>query len=61
MTALSAKITAMTLVGVNAFPAIVIIPVINVITLLFAFVAFKHFEEKGKDKIAPIPLSKSMA
>ena len=61
MTALSAKILGMTLVGVNAFPAIVIIPVINVTTLLFTFIAFKHIEEKGKDQMAPAHLHKNMA
>jgi hypothetical protein len=61
MTALSAKIIGMTLVGVNAFPAIIIIPIINLTTLGFTIFTLKNVDEKGKNKTAPIHLNKSMA
>ena len=37
MTALSAKIAAMALTGVNIFPAVIIIPLINLLSVVFAF------------------------
>lgn len=45
MTALSAKIVAMTLVGVNAFPAILIIPVINLTTIFGALMTYSHIQK----------------
>ncbi len=42
MTALSAKITAMGINGVEIFPAVVIIPVFNLITIYCAFLMLKN-------------------
>jgi len=46
MTALTAKIIAMGLNGVNIIPAVFIIPAINVITILCSYLMVKHITEK---------------
>lgn len=48
MTALSAKITAMGLTGVEIFPAVVIIPAINLVTLLCTVVMIREVKEGSK-------------
>jgi len=42
MAALTAKIIAMALSGVNVFPVVIIIPTINLIAILSAFLLIKH-------------------
>jgi len=46
MTALSAKIIAMAMIGVNVIPAIFIIPLINIITIYAAFKSVKNIAFK---------------
>lgn len=46
MTALTGKITGMALVGVNVFPAIFIIPLINLTTILCIIIFFRNMNYK---------------
>jgi hypothetical protein len=47
MTALTGKIIAMAFVGVNVIPAIFIIPLINLTTVLCSIVIFRHIDKKA--------------
>lgn len=46
MTALTAKIAGMALVGVNVFPAILIIPIINLVTIFGVFIIFRSIKNQ---------------
>jgi hypothetical protein len=52
MSALSAKIIAMAMNGVNVIPAIFIIPVINIITILCAFLMIRSIRSKNVSREA---------
>jgi hypothetical protein len=52
MTALSGKIIGMALMGVNVIPAIIIIPAINLTTILGSMIIFKNFKHKVNQDIA---------
>lgn len=47
MTALSAKVIAMGLVGQNIIPAIFIIPIFNLLSVIFTIYIFKNIEDPG--------------
>jgi len=52
MTALTAKIIAMSMNEVNVIPAIFIIPTINIFTIICAFLMIKSIRRKAENKIA---------
>ena len=56
MAALVAKIVGMSMIGVNPGPAIVIIPMINAVAIILAYLTLKNIDEKkysGRDKGYP--------
>jgi hypothetical protein len=52
MTALSAKIIAMNINGVNVIPAVFIIPGINIFTVICSFLMIRSFQAKSENGIA---------